>query len=299
MYHDRLRETLAAQLSPDETRGIHGLLVRTLTARGADDPEALFEHCKGAGDRDGAARQAARAAAKAHAVLAFDRAAFFYRHALELAPDAPAATEWKQGLATSLTNAGRPPEAARRLSRGRDGRRRLAADRSSASSRRTVPRRRSHRRGPGRRSGRSFAPLHMRLAPSPLVALASLVWRRARIRWRGLAFVARDPDHIPADRLLRIDTCWSVATGLALVDNVRAADFNTRHLLLALEAGEPYRMARALALEAGFLTCGGNLQHAAECAERAACLARAIGPPARGGAVGAHAPACRRSCPAN
>ena len=34
MYHDRLRETLAAQLSPDETRGIHGLLVRTLTARG-------------------------------------------------------------------------------------------------------------------------------------------------------------------------------------------------------------------------------------------------------------------------
>ena len=86
MYHERLRETLAAQLSPDETRGIHDLLVRTLTARGADDPEALFEHCKGAGDRDGAARQAALAAAKAHAVLAFDRAAFFYRHALELAP---------------------------------------------------------------------------------------------------------------------------------------------------------------------------------------------------------------------
>ncbi len=51
MYHDRMRETLAAQLSPEETRGIHGLLVRTLTARGADDPEALFEHCRGAGDR--------------------------------------------------------------------------------------------------------------------------------------------------------------------------------------------------------------------------------------------------------
>ena len=119
----------------------------------------------------------------------------------------------------------------------------------------------------------------MRLAPSPLVALASLVWRRARIRWRGLAFVARDPDHIPADRLLRIDTCWSIATGLALVDNVRAADFNTRHLLLALEAGEPYRIARALALEAGFLTCGGNLRMAAECAERAACLAKQSGHP--------------------
>ena len=86
MYHDRMRETLAAQLSPDETRGIHALLVRTLTARGSDNPEALCEHCRGAGDRDGASRQAALAATKAHAVLAFDRAAFFYRHALELAP---------------------------------------------------------------------------------------------------------------------------------------------------------------------------------------------------------------------
>ena len=150
MYHDRMRETLAAQLSPDETRGIHGLLVRTLTARGADDPEALCEHCRGAGDRDGASRQAALAATKAHAVLAFDRAAFFYRHALELAPHAPAATAWKEGLATSLTHAGRPPEAAHvylEAATGAHGGRRI---RASASRRRTVPRRRAHRRGPGR-----------------------------------------------------------------------------------------------------------------------------------------------------
>ena len=104
-------------------------------ARGADDPEALFEHCQGAGDRDGAARQAARAAARAHAVLAFDRAAFFYRHALELAPDAPAATAWKEGLAESLTNAGRPPEAARvylEAAAGADGWRRVDLQRRAA-----------------------------------------------------------------------------------------------------------------------------------------------------------------------
>ena len=129
--------------------------------------------------------------------------------------------------------------------------------------------------------------LHMRLAPSPLVALASLVWRRARIRWRGLAFVARDPDHIPADRLLRIDTCWSVATGLAMVDNIRAADFNTRHLLLALEAGEPYRIARALALEAGFLACGGSLQYCRRVRGASRRPGERIGSPARRGAVGA------------
>ena len=65
-----------------------------------------------------------------------------------------------------------------------------------------------------------------------------------------------------------------------MVDSIRAADFNTRHLLLALDAGEPYRIARALALEGAFLTSGGtHLQYAAECAERAASLARQSGRP--------------------
>jgi hypothetical protein len=278
MYHDRMRETLAAQLPPDETRAIHGMLARTMTARGADDPEALFEHCKGAGDRHGAAQQAVRAAAKAHAVLAFDRAAFFYRSALELLPSDPAATRWKQGLAEALANAGRPPEAAPvylEAATGAAGWRRIELQRRAAEQ---------FLVGGHIDEGLDvirdvLRALHMRLAPSPLAALAGLVWRRARIRWRGLAFVARDPDHIPADRLLRIDTCWSVATGLALVDQVRAADFNTRHVLLALEAGEPYRVARALALEAGFLSCSGNLRMAAACADRAAGLAGGSGHP--------------------
>ena len=287
MYHDRMRETLAAQLSVDDTRGIHGLLVRTLTARGVDDPEALFEHYKGAGDRAGAARQAARAATKAHAVLAFDRAAVFYRSALELMPGAPAAAEWTQGLAEALTNAGRPPEAAHvylEASTGADGWRQVDLQRRAAEQFligghidrgmdviRTVLR-----------------ALHMRLAPSPLVALASLLWRRARIRWRGLAFVARDAHHMPADSLLRIDTCWSVTTGLAMVDSIRAADFNTRHLLLALEAGEPYRIARALALEAS--SRGRSPRRLAVC-RRVRGASRLpgerIGSPARRGAVGA------------
>ena len=65
-----------------------------------------------------------------------------------------------------------------------------------------------------------------------------------------------------------------------MVDNIRAADFNTRHLLLALDAGEPYRIARALALEAAFLASGGTgIERAAECAERAAHLARQSGRP--------------------
>ena len=278
MYHERMRETLAAQLSPDEIQNIHGLLARTLTARGSDDPEALFEHCRGAGDPEGAARQAALAATKARAVLAFDRAAFFYRSALELVPSAPAATEWTQGLAEVLTNAGRPQEA---------GNAYLEAAAAAHGWRQVDFQRRAAEQfliGGHIDRGMNLIrtvlrALHLRLARSPLVALASLSMRRARIRRRGLAFVARDPDRIPADSLLRIDTCWSVTTGLLMVDSIRAADINTRHLLLALDAGEPYRIARALALETAFLASrGAGLQHA-ECAEQAACLARQSGHP--------------------
>ena len=273
MYHDRMRETLVGQLTVDETCDAHRRLAQALAASGCDDSEALFEHCRGAGDHDAAARHAALAAIKARAVLAFDRAAFFYRSALELRPRAHAAIEWKRGLADALADGGRPPEAAKvYLEAAADmvGWRQVDLQRRAAEQFligghvdrgmnviRTVLR-----------------VLNLRLAAHPLLAFASLLWRRARVRTRGLAFVARDPDHIPAETLLRIDTCWSVTTGLAMVDSVRAAEINSRHLLLALDAGEPYRIARAMALEAAFLASTGNRRRSDECAAHAAHAAR-------------------------
>src|SRR5262249_57624831 len=97
----------------------------------------------------------------------------------------------------------------------------------------------------------------MRLAATPRRALLSLVARRAYVRLRGLGFQERDARDVPAEELLRIDTCWSVSVGLAYVDTFRAADFQARHLLLALRAGEPYRVARALAMEGGYSSTGG------------------------------------------
>src|SRR5690606_2173359 len=100
------------------------------------------------------------------------------------------------------------------------------------------------------------------------------------IRRRGLSFATAREHRMPADGLLRVDTCWSVTTGLSMVDNVRAADFNTRHLRLALEAGDPYRLARALALEAIFAgSADTGSRYAAECAARAASLAKESGHP--------------------
>lgn len=111
-YHDRIREVLAARITADAARRIHHLMVQALVDKGSDDSEALFEHYRGAGDPENAALQAGRAAEKAGTALAFDRAAFFYRHALALMPVASAARAWREGLANALANAGRPVDAA-------------------------------------------------------------------------------------------------------------------------------------------------------------------------------------------
>jgi hypothetical protein len=97
---------------------------------------------------------------------------------------------------------------------------------------------------------------------------------------RGARFTERPESEVPVGELRRIDTCWSVAMGLAMVDTIRGADFQTRHLLYALSAGEPNRVARALAMEAAYLTAtGGNQAVADEVLHEAARLAAKSGSP--------------------
>jgi eukaryotic-like serine/threonine-protein kinase len=247
-YHDRIREVVAGQIVPEAVRRIHSLMVQELVERGSDDCEALFEHYRGAGDSDNASIQAALAAAKAGAALAFDRAAFFYRHALTLLPTSSAAHAWKEGLANALANAGRPAEAAEAYLRAATG--------AGHAHRVELQRRGAEQFLIGGHIDRGLDLIRTGLAGigvsvprSPYVALLQLLWRRARLRWRGLHFVARPVDQIEADALLRIDTCWSATTGLMPVDMIMAADFSVHHLLMALDAGEPYRIARAMAME--------------------------------------------------
>src|SRR5207248_1449637 len=98
----------------------------------------------------------------------------------------------------------------------------------------------------------------LKLAPTPFRALLSLGLRRVLLRLRGLRYTERPAARLTQAALIRLDVCWSVAVGLGLVDNVRGADYQARHLLLALKVGEPYRVARALALEVGFVASGGG-----------------------------------------
>ena len=278
-YHDRIREVVAAQIAPDTGRQIHALMVQTLVGRGSDDCEALFDHYRGAGDFENASIQASLSAAKASAALAFDRAVSFYRHALKLTPASSSGPAWREELANALANAGRPAEAAEaylRAAAGAGHRHHVELQRRGAEQY-LIAGDIDH----GLDLLRDvLARVGMSVPRSPRGALLSLLWRRVQLGWRGLRFVARQVDEIDTDTLLRVDTCWSVTTGLLLVDMLGAFGFSARHLLMALDAGEPSRIARGMAIESaarGAVPIGRTLSR--RLVQQSKDLAKAVGHP--------------------
>ncbi|HYX41924.1 MAG TPA: AAA family ATPase, partial [Pyrinomonadaceae bacterium] len=191
IYHDRIRETLAAELDPAAVQHIHRRLAETLTAKGVDDPEVLFDHFLGAGEKELAAVLAASAAKRAVRALAFDRAAQFYRKAIDLAPAVGTdLLPLQMGLGEALANAGRTAEAASVY---------LAAERLAPNDRALELQRRAAEQllmGGHINEGldvlrRVLAVVGFKLAPAPKRALVSLLRQRVLLRLRGLKFKPR------------------------------------------------------------------------------------------------------------
>jgi serine/threonine protein kinase len=257
-YHDRVREAVVAHIPPTALEGHHRSLAMVLESSGRADPEVLAVHFQGAREHTRPGMHFGDAAAQAAEALAFDRAAKLYRLALEMGPGADAlARRLRVGLADALANAGGGPEAAREY---------LAAV-AGATVAETLDRRR-------RAATQYLISGHIDegitelttvlkavgMAPpkNPRRAVLSLILHRLKIRLRGLHFHPRDASQVSPDDLTRIDVCWAAASGLGIVEPVRGAEFQARGLLLALRAGEPYRIARALVYEASHVSSAGG-----------------------------------------
>ena len=281
LYHDRLREGIASRLDSREVQRIHSNLAESLVATGFDDPEVLFEHHYAAGQFEPAARYALLSAEKASAALAFDRAATFYRRALDLVPHSPdEARRLKSEMAQALANAGRTEKAANGYLEAAEG-----ADFTTALD---LQRRAAEQLLVGGHLDRGLKVIRKVLERVGFwfpqgykTAMLSLLFRRFRVWMRGLRFTETPVNEIPPRQLLHVDICWAVAMGLSLVDHVRGADFHTRHLLLALKAGEPSRLACALAMEGPFSAARGTRgqRHALRFLEMAEKLSTQVGNP--------------------
>ena len=248
-YHDQIAEAILGELGPERRRALHRALAEVIErAPAGSEPRALFLHWLAAGDEARAARAATAAAEEADRQLAFEQAAHYYQRAIELGGDRRTLLPLR---ACALANAGRKRDA-------------VDAYRQAAALERDEARIEHLRAAAEVLLGNGdidegvtllravVREIDMPWPESQTAVLASLMMQRWRARLRGFGWRERPEASVPRRTLVAIDTAWSAAMALSMVDRARGAAFQTRGLLLALDAGEPYRVARAMILEAGF-----------------------------------------------
>ncbi|HEX5062451.1 MAG TPA: AAA family ATPase [Kofleriaceae bacterium] len=254
-FHDRTRRAVTAR-SAERKPDLHRRLAVALEATDAEtQPMLVGVHWEQAGEPARAAALYARAGDRATEALAFERAVKLYERCLALAPELSPVLRAKLGDA--YANAGRGREAAEvYLALARESK--IAADALE------LEQKAAHQllRGGHIDDGmvvleRVLASVDIDLPKTPRRALASLLWRRARMRLRGTSFKPRDSSQVTREELARIDIVWSAACGLSMTDWIRGASFQALNLLLSLNAGETERARRALFLEACHVAAGG------------------------------------------
>ncbi len=257
-YHDRVRVAMLASIDDERRRAHHERLALALERGAPAEAEALAVHWRGAGHAARAFGHAVRAAEHAAEALAFELAARLFTMAIELAPaGASQLPSLRRGRAEALADAGRGAEAARAYLE--------AAEVASAGEILDLRRRAAEQflraghidEGLGVLEGVLRA-VGERLPATPRRAFAALAVGRARIALRGLRYVERPLPEVPPGSVMRVDAFFTAAACLGYVDTIRGADFQARHFLAALDAGEPHRVAQALMLEVSFAGAAGG-----------------------------------------
>ncbi len=256
--HDRIRETIVAQLPADVASDYHGRLARVLQDKPDTDPEAMTVHLLGAGETVRATEYAERAAEQAAEKLAFDRAARLFRLTLEnTAPSSPDVRRLRVRLGNMLEWAGRGAEAAQayqEAAKGAPGLERAELERAAA-----IELLASGRIDEGGAVlHRVLTAVGLKAPRSTLGAVMGVILYGLWIRIRGLKFVERGPDEIERQERARIDALFAAAIGFDIVDVILGACMTARHLVVALGSGDRFQVLRATALHASFLAAAGG-----------------------------------------
>ncbi len=258
IYHDRIREALLTTVSAERLPEHHRRLLAAFETSEKADAETLAIHAEGCGEIEAAARYAIIAADDAAGALAFDRAAELYEKAIRFRSQEDEETRsLRVRRAQALVNVGRSGEAAEVFLSAVAGAspeealeiHRLAAQHYLLSG----------HYAEGLTATRLVLKSHgMALPRTPRRALLSILRRTLQIRLRGYGFKPKGVEELDEALLSRIDICFTVAQGLLLSNTVFALDFQLRGLILALRAGDPYRVARALSLEIILVATAGS-----------------------------------------
>ncbi|HTB74369.1 MAG TPA: protein kinase [Polyangiaceae bacterium] len=255
--HDRIRETIVAQLPVEVAREAHRKLARVLEATPDADPEAIASHLLGAGDRERAAVYAERAAEQAVTKLAFAQAARLFELTLEtVGPSSTEARRLARRAAEACEWAGHAEKAARAYLRAAEGApalervdlERLAAAQLIAAGRIDES---------AEVSRRVLTAVGRKVPDSVLATIFGVIVYRVLsallLRKKQEAALALTPEDE-----VRLEALHAIGRGLAVVDPVSATYVKTRHLVDALRSGNRQHIVRAAFAEASSLASNGG-----------------------------------------
>ncbi len=260
-YHDRVRAAVVGRLSRDAQRAWHGRIALAIEAFEPDAHERLTTHWHGANQPERAFGYALRAAESAATALAFGHAAELYELALELGKPIDGErflrpeTERRRillELARAYEHAGRSPRAGETYAEVS----RLTTDNRESIELLTLAAEQFLIAGHLERGFTTMRQVaddvDFRLPSSRAEIIVRLLANRARLwfKLRNVRALLRRDEDISREDLARVDTGWSIGRGLSIVDPIAGAEFQARHTLHALRVGDPFRVCRALGIEA-------------------------------------------------
>ncbi|MCP4449172.1 MAG: protein kinase [Myxococcales bacterium] len=273
-YHDRIRELLVEQVAPQQLEEIYRALACAFELCAPAEIESIADFYSRAGDVEVAAEHAIRAADRAMAALAFKRAALYYSMALRADHSAEEAMALNLKLAEALSNAGQGEAAA-----GAYLEVAKVAPKSVALDQRRKAAESLMRAGHVDRAVELFknvlASVNLSFSSSNRRAVFNLLFWRAYLSIRGVTFRKRGASELSPDELFKIDVCGSCGWAFGANDLFRGAEFQTRHVVLALRAGEPGRVGIGLSVEAAYRALQGKKGRAS--AESLIARARELG----------------------
>lgn len=256
-FHDRVRECVVARLGQSQLREYHLVLAESLSAEAELDHEWIGKNYQAADRFDSAGFHYIQAAEVAEEKLAFDRAARLLKLSLALGgAQEDQKTDLQIRLGDALANGGRGFEAGTAYKSAipfSDSRapelKRKAAYQFCISGR--------------IQEGRDglqavLQGIGLSLTNSPAKAICALLFRRMKLRLRGLNYKKTSQSELDSFALSKIDVVWAASAGLSMFDVIEAASFQTINLQLALQAGEPQRIVRAMAWEAAHTSNAGG-----------------------------------------
>ena len=241
-YHDRIRETVAANVDVESRASHHLSLARALESSDGADPEMMAIHFRGGGELEKAGDYAVVAADRAASALAFDRAAELYRMALELRP---VLEMLLAKLGDALANAGRASEAAESYMKAKSVATGMEAiDLERRASEQLM---RAGRIDEGKEVvTRILRDLGIRVPQSGPGLVAWALYWRARGALAGTEFREGRTASDPVRARLRLDTCLSAGLGLNQVQPLYSMGFLGREWVLALESGDRFHFSIAV-----------------------------------------------------